>query len=67
MKKSDKIAYHQKDVAALKQGLMALHTQIAQLQIQHQLGNLKDTSSISKTKKEIAIIETIIKEKANER
>ena len=66
MKKTDKIAYRQKTIIELRKTLVEARKKIVENKAKFAVGNLKDTSVFKKTKYEIALILTLIKEKENE-
>ncbi len=53
----------EQDVSTLKETLMGLLKQHFELRIQHKSAQLTDFSKLGKTKKSIAQVKTIIKEK----
>ena len=53
----------EQDVSTLKETLMGLLKQHFELRIQHKSAQLNDFSKLGKTKKSIAQVKTIIKEK----
>lgn len=63
MKKSDKIAYQQQDVATLAKKISDLQAKLLEYRSKQQLGNLKDTSVFKKVKYEITFIKTLISQK----
>jgi len=63
MKKSDKIAYRQQDIAPLTKKISELQAKLLEHRSKQQLGNLKDTSVFKKVKYEIAFIKSLISQK----
>ena len=66
MKKTDKISYRQKSVEELHKILIDVKKKIAEAKTKYAAGNLKDTSIFKKSKYEIALILTLLKEKEND-
>lgn len=63
MKKTDKIAYHQKSLSELNKNLVDISQQLVETKLKLATGQLKDTSQIKKLKYQIALIKTIISQK----
>ncbi len=63
MKKSDKISYHQKDIASLTKLISDLNQKLVESKAKQQLGGLKDTSVFKKIKYEIALVQSLISSK----
>ncbi len=62
MKKTDKIAYRQKEVAQLRTILADLRRKLVETRAKLHTGNLKDTSVIKKIRAEITMVLTLITE-----
>lgn len=60
MKKTDKIAYSQKDPLELRRDLANLSKQLIELKAKLHTGSQKDTSVFKKIKYQIALISTIL-------
>ena len=63
IKKTDKIAYRQKNIDQLKTDLLENRKKLVEMRMKLSLGQEKDTSVIKKLKYKIAFILTLIKEK----
>ncbi len=63
MKKSDKIAYHQKNPPQLEKELEVVRKELVETRIKHSSGQLKDTSVLKKLKYKIALISTLLGQK----
>jgi len=63
MKKSDLSKLREKSVKELEKQIQDLKLKIADFKMQLATGKLKDTASIRRARKEIAVIKTIIGEK----
>jgi len=61
MKKTDKIAYSEKDPQELKKLLIEAGKKLVESRSKLSSGNLKDTSVFKKIKYEIAYISTLLK------
>jgi len=66
MKKSDKMPYHQKNIAELNQQLASIRKKLVEARIKHGGGQLKDTSIFKKLKYQISLILTIVRQKQND-
>jgi len=67
MKKTDKISYRQKSQDELKKDLLNLRKSLIETNAKFATGNQKDSSVFAKTKRQIALILTILAEKKNEK
>jgi ribosomal protein L29 len=67
MKKTDKIAYRQKSLPELTKDLIDLRKSLIEINAKYATGNQKDTSVFKKTKRQIALVLTLLKEKQNEK
>jgi len=67
MKKTDKIAYRQKSPEELKKNLIDLKKSLIESKSKLATGNQSDTSVFKKTKKQIALILTLLGETKNEK
>ena len=65
MKKTDKISYRQKPLEELSKELLQLKNSLVEAKAKLAMGNLKDTSVIKKTKYQISLLNTLLKEKQN--
>lgn len=63
MKKSDLKKYQEKDVAELQKEITQNRSKLAELRIKNHQNQLKDTSQITKTKKTIAYLLSLISKK----
>ncbi len=66
MKKADKISYRQKSREELTKNLLELRKSLIEAKAKFATGNQSDTSVFKKTKKQIALILTLLKENKNE-
>lgn len=66
IKKSDKIAYRQKNKKDLLSRLLEIQKELVEVKIKVTLGQEKKHTQIKKLKHEISFIKTVLKEKSNE-
>jgi len=66
IKKSDKVAYRQKNKKDLLSRLLEVQKELVGVKIKVSLGQEKKHTQIKKLKHEISFIETVLKEKTNE-
>ena len=67
MKKTDKISYRQKSPDELKKDLLNLRKSLIETNAKFATGNQKDSSLFTKTKRQIALILTLLSENKNEK
>ena len=67
MKKTDKISYRQKSKDELKKDLLNLRKSLIETNAKFATGNQKDSTVFTKTKRQIALILTLLGEKKNEK
>ena len=67
MKKTDKISYRQKSPDELKKDLLDLRKSLIEINAKFATGNQKDSSVFAKTKRQIALILTLLSNKKNEK
>jgi len=67
MKKTDKISYRQKSQDELKKDLLNLRKSLIETNVKFATGNQKDSSVFTKTKRQVALILTLLVEKKNEK
>ena len=65
MKTKDKQALRSMDAPKLQSHADGLRNELARLQLDKRMGNAKDTNAVAKKKKELAIVQTFIKEKTH--
>ena len=67
MKKTDKISYSQKSPDELKKDLLDLRKSLIETNAKYATGNQKDSSVFTKTKRQIALVLTLLSQKENEK
>jgi len=66
MKKQEKQLLQNKSVDQLQSDLNKAKLDLANLRLEHKSNQLKNTSSLARTRNKIAILKTIISQKANQ-
>lgn len=67
MKKTDKISYIQKSPEELKKDLVDLRKSLIESNAKYATGNQKDSSIFKKTKRQIALVLTLLSQNKNEK
>ena len=66
MKAKDKNALRTMDAKKLQAHADGIREELARLQLDMRMGNLKDSNAIPNKKKELAVVQTFLREKMNE-